>query len=175
MTSADTQKPSPQPSPATTLAGVQRVFVIPVTADRRLLLFRHGVGTQTYWTYPSTPRGTMRTDTSTLARRLIRRQLGTEPDRTRLVGILESARGRPRSAIYTAGLPQTATEITDSPVAASGSKPVIQALAVTAATLAALDVRPYEITALLSAAGDPAQLALMLPDLAAVTEASTRP
>ncbi|WP_191842618.1 hypothetical protein [Catellatospora chokoriensis] len=151
------------------------MFVIPVTTDRRLLLLRHDAGTHAYWTYPTMLRGTMRTDTGTIARRLVRQHLGIETDRTHLLGILEPTRGRPRSAIYTANLTQAATDILGTRAAETGRRPAMQALVVTAATLAALDVRPHEITALLCAGGDPAQFALTLPDLASGAEAPTTP
>jgi ADP-ribose pyrophosphatase YjhB (NUDIX family) len=157
---------SPQALLRRLLSGVARVFVVPVSADGLLLLHRHESERHCYWTYPTMQRGTMRTDPATVARRLLREELGTEPDGLRLVHVLPAARTHARSAVYAVGLGLPAAEILAAREATGTSRRALQALAVTAETLAALDVRPLAINDLMTAGGIPARTLLSLPDLA---------
>ncbi|MEU8007494.1 hypothetical protein AB0B66_40580 [Catellatospora sp. NPDC049111] len=143
---------------------VQRVYVIPVSADGRLILQRHLAGVHTYWAYLSMARGALRTDPATIARRLVRVHLGGQARQMRLVHIFGPARSHPRAAVYAAALTQTAAEITESQRDGRPRTPM-QALTVTTETFGTLDIRPYEISRLLAEGADPAASALTLPDL----------
>ncbi|GIF98779.1 hypothetical protein [Catellatospora citrea] len=164
MTSS-TPAPSPQALSRRLLSGIARVFVVPVSVEGQLLLHRHEGERHCYWTYPTMQRGTMRTDPATVARRLLREELRIEARVLRLVHILQAAPTHARSAVYAVSLDLPAAEIIAAREAAGTSGRAMQALAVTAETLAALDVRPRPISDLLTTGGVPAQTLLALPDL----------
>ncbi|GAA1370382.1 hypothetical protein [Catellatospora chokoriensis] len=147
------------------LTRVERVFVIPVSADGQLLLLRHELARGAYWTFPTVPRTLPRMHLAPLARKLTRDELGVEPTQLRLVAVLEPSRAHGRAAVYAAEMPGTGTQIITNRASHPIRRHPLQAMTFTADTLAVLDVRPIAITALLTSGGDPARNAMQLPDL----------
>ncbi|GAB4054875.1 hypothetical protein [Catellatospora paridis] len=147
------------------LTRVKRVFVIPVSVDGHILLLRHEIQRHAYWTFPTMARPLPRSHLKPLAHLLTREALGIEPSQLRLVAIFEPTRAHGRAAVYTAALPATGAQIITNHAGGPARRHPLQAMTFTADTINALDIRPAEVTALLSTGGDPARNASQLPDL----------